>query len=186
MERYRKFLIGAAIVSSLALATGCTNKKETTTTSAGNPIAVDDIKSTVSKQLDAAGLNDVKVSVDKEKSLITLTGNVKDDASKAKAEQIAKDNASSFAVADEVAVQPPGMTGDAKEVSKDLDDAIEKNYKALLVSHHMNGHSVRFKSVNQTLEVNGHVKSESIKTQLEELARTVPNVKEVVNKVEVK
>lgn len=186
MKRYRKVLIGAAMVASLALTTGCNNKKETTTTSAGNPIAVDDLKSTISKQLDAAGLNDVKIAVDKEKSLITLTGNVKDDDSKAKAEQVAKDNASSFSVANEIAVQPTGMTGDAKEVSKDLDDAIEKNYKATLVSHHMNGHTVHFKSVNQTLELDGRVKSESIKTQLEELAKTVPNVKEVVNKIEVR
>ncbi len=43
-------------------------------------MSVDDIHSTVAKQLDAAGLGNVKVDVDKDKSLITLTGDVNDDA----------------------------------------------------------------------------------------------------------
>lgn len=165
---------------------GCNNKKETTTTSAGNAIAVGDVKSTIGKQLDAAGLGDVKVDVDTDKSLITLTGNVKDDESKAKAEQIAKDNAATFAVANEIAVQSPGMASEAKDVSKDLDAGIENNFKAALVSHHMNGRGLHYKSVNQSLELSGRVKSASIKDQLEALAKDVPNVKEVVNKIEVR
>lgn len=184
MKNRSKYLITA--VAALALFAGCNNKKDTTTTSAGNAIAVDDVKSTISKQLDAAGMNDVKVSVDKDKSLVTLSGNVKDDASKAQAEQIAKDNASSFAVANEIGVQPAGATGEAKEINKDLDKGIENNFKAMLVAHKMNTHSVRYKSVNQTLEINGSANSQAMSDQLEKMAKTVPNVKEVVNKIEVK
>lgn len=168
---------------ALTLVVGCNNKKETTTTSAGNPIAVDDIKSTVSKQLDAANLGDVKVDVDKDKKLVTLRGDVKDEASKAKAEQIAKDNATAFAVANEIGVRPENAKGDAKDVSKNLDDGIEKNYKAALIAHHLNGYSVHYKSVNQVLEISGRVKSNAVRSQLEALAKDVPNVKEVVNKV---
>ncbi len=78
------------------------------------------------------------------------------------------------------------MKGDAKEVSKNLDSAIEDNFKAALVSHHMNGHSLHYKSVNQTLELNGTVKSDTVRSQIEALAKEVPNVKEVVNKIDVK
>ncbi len=184
MKTHSRYLIALAL--GAAMLAGCNNKKETTTTSAGNSIAVGDVQSTVNKQLDAAGLGDVKVAVDTDKSLITLTGNVKDDESKAKAEQIAKDNATTFAVANEIAVQPPGMASEAKDVSKDLDDGIESNFKAALVSHHMNGHGIHYKSVNQSLELSGRVKSASINKQLEALAKDVPNVKEVVNKIEVR
>ncbi len=179
-----KTLITALI--ALTLMAGCNNKKETTTTSAGNPIATGDVKSTISKQLDAANLGDVKVDVDQDKKLITLRGDVKDEASKARAEQIAKDNATTFAVANEIGVRPENAKGDAKEVSKDLDDAIEKDYKAALIAHHLNKYSVHYKSVNQVLEISGSVKSNSVRSQLEALAKDVPNVKEVVNKVKTK
>ena len=175
----------AVLCAALTFA-ACNRKQETTTTASGNAIAVDDVRSTLSKQLDAAVLNDVHVSVDKDKKLITLTGNVKDDQYKAQAEKIAKDYATTFNVANEIGVVPPGMKGEAKDVSKALDDGIESNYKALLISHNMNGHSVHYKSINQTLELDGSVKSQQIRDQLQALARTVPNVKEVVNKIEVK
>ena len=178
--------LGIAIFVSALLLTACNSKQETTTTASGNPVAVGDIGSTVNKQLDAAGLDDVHVSVDKDKQLITLTGNVKDDQAKEQAAKIAHDNATTFNVANEIGVQPEGMKSEAKDVSKALDDGIESNFKAMLISHNMNGHSVRYKSINQTLELDGSVKSASIRDQLQALARTVPNVKEVVNKVEVK
>lgn len=181
----KKVLLGI-LAAALLVGAGCNRPKQTTTTSAGNAISVDDIHSTVAKQLDAAGLGDVRVDVDKDKTLITLTGDVSDDASKAKAEQIAKDNATTFSVANEIGVRPQGMTSEAKDVSKNLDSAIEDNFKAALVSHHMNGHSLHYKSVNQTLELDGTVKSDSIRKQLEALAKDVPNVKEVVNKIDVK
>ena len=61
------------------------------------------------KSLDQAGYNDVRVSQDRDKGVVTLTGNVLTESDKVQAESIAKNGAGSQVVADQIAVRPPGM-----------------------------------------------------------------------------
>ena len=49
-----------------------------------------DVAGNIRDSLKQAGLNDVSVSQDRDKGVVTLAGNVKQDADKARAEGIAK------------------------------------------------------------------------------------------------
>ena len=67
-----------------------------------------DVTDNVRKALDQANLHDVKVSQDRDKGVVTLTGQVAASGDKAQAESITKSIAGSQVVADEIAVVPPG------------------------------------------------------------------------------
>src|ERR1700680_4598084 len=91
-----------------------------------------DVTDTIRKSLDQASLNDVSVSQDRDKGVVTLGGHVPSDGDKSQAESIAKSYAGSQVVADEIAVIPPGIESTAKTVNSDLDKGIEKNLDAAL------------------------------------------------------
>lgn len=65
-----------------------------------------DVSSDIRHSLDQAGLNDVSVSQDRDKSVVTLTGKVSSDDDKARAETIAKSIAGSEVVSNEIGVRP--------------------------------------------------------------------------------
>src|SRR5437764_571937 len=66
--------------------------------------------------LKRAGLNDVTVSQNRDKGVVTLGGNVKQEADKARAEQVARPLATGQVVADEIAVLPSGNESAVKSV----------------------------------------------------------------------
>jgi hyperosmotically inducible periplasmic protein len=73
----------------------------------------------------------------------------------------------------------------AKKVESDLDKGIEKNLDAMLVQHRFNK-DVHY-DVNQgVVTLKGSVRSQSQRATVEKLAAQVPNVKQLVNEVEVK
>jgi osmotically-inducible protein OsmY len=92
----------------------------------------------IRKSLDQANLNDVSVSHDGEKGVVTLSGTTPTDSDKAQAESIAKSIAGSQVVANEIAVRPPNDASTAKRVDSDVDNAIEKNLHAVLVQNRLN------------------------------------------------
>jgi len=96
-----------------------------------------EVTDNIRKSLDQAGFKDVSVSEDREKGVVTLTGNVPTDSDKQQAESIAKSNAPNLVVADQVSVRPPGNESEAKAVDSDLDKAIEKNLDATLIKHRL-------------------------------------------------
>jgi BON domain len=96
-----------------------------------------DVTDSVRKSLDQAGYNDVRVSEDRDKGVVTLTGTVLTKSEKAQAESIAKSEAGSQAVANEIAVRPLGIESEAKAVDADLDKAIEKNAEAVLIKNRL-------------------------------------------------
>lgn len=67
-----------------------------------------DVTRSIEDSLKAAGLNDVSVSQDREKSVVTLKGSVTNEADKAKAEALAKSTAGGQVIGNEIAVLPPG------------------------------------------------------------------------------
>jgi hyperosmotically inducible protein len=125
------------------------------------------------------------VSQDREKGVVTLTGTVPTDGDKAQAESIAKSGAGAQVVADQIAVRPPGNESDAKTVDSDIDKAIEKNLDAILVKNKMK-RDVKYDVKNGVVILTGDVTSQSRRSQVGKLAATVPNVKQVVNELEVK
>jgi hyperosmotically inducible periplasmic protein len=144
-----------------------------------------DVTDNIRKSLDQAGYKDVSVSQDREKGVVTLAGTVPTEGDKAQAESIAKSGAGAQVVADQIAVRPPGNESVARTVDSDMDKAIEKNLDAMLVKNKLQK-GVRYAVKNGVVTLKGDVPSQSRRSQLEKLASNVPNVKQVVNELEVK
>jgi len=144
-----------------------------------------DVTDSIRRSMDQAGFKDVSVSQDRDKGVVTLTGNVPTESDKSQAESIAKSNAPNLVVADQIAVRPPGNESEAKAVDSDLDKAIEKNLDATLVKHRLKK-NVKYDVKNGVVTLTGDVPSQSRREQVEKLVASVPNVKQVVNELEVK
>ena len=146
-----------------------------------------DVKYAVDTAMTQAGLGVVKVSQDRDKGVLTLTGDVPSADQKAQAEQIAKQAAPDYAVSNEIGIRPTGEGDQAKAVDNKLDDGIEDNYKAAIKAHKdLDDQSISCKAKNGTLVLSGSVKTTAQKTEAMKLAKNIPNVKEVVNEIEVK
>jgi hyperosmotically inducible periplasmic protein len=143
------------------------------------------VKGDVEQALNQAGLKSVNVSQDRDKGVITLTGEVQTEADKQRAEEIAKSMARSAVVANEIGVRPSGFESEAKKVDSNLDTAIEKNLEALLVTKQLD-HGIKYSAKNGVLTLSGDVNSMERRSELEQLAASVPNVKQVVNELQVK
>ncbi|MGA9670625.1 MAG: BON domain-containing protein [Terracidiphilus sp.] len=174
---HRHLILGSAamLLGSLAVA-GCHNQP-----------AHPDEKSAVTTSLSANNLNNVSVSQDRDKGVITLTGDVSSGDLKAQAESLAKQAAPDYTIADEIGVRPPGDQSQAGAVSSNLDSAIEDNFKASIKANkNLDEQSIHFKAKNGTLVLKGSVKTVAQKKEAGALAKQVPNVQQVVNELEVK
>jgi len=169
-----KSLVGILIGAALAITLACTNDTK-----------APDVTDNVRHALDNAGLTDVHVSQDHDKNVVTLSGNVSTDDDKARAESIAKSQAGSAVVADEIGVRPKNDESTAKKVDSELDSGIDKNLEAMLVEHKMN-HAVHYDVNNGVVTLKGNVASQGQRSNVEKLAQEVPNVKQVVNELDVK
>ena len=146
-----------------------------------------DVAGNLRGALDQAGFKDVSVSQDRDKGVLTLTGDVETPDKKAQAESVAKQAAPDYAIANEIGVRPVGTESQAKSVDSNLDDAIENNYKAAIKAHKdLDDQSIHYDAKNGTLMLKGSVKTAAQKKQAALLAKNVPNVKEVVDEIEVK
>jgi osmotically-inducible protein OsmY len=139
----------------------------------------------VKNALQQADLKDVTVSDDAGKNTITLGGTLHSEEAKARAGAVAKSAAGNRQIANEISVQPVGSESQARAMASNLDDAIEDNYKAALISKGLDKQSIRYKAKNGVLVLSGTVKNSSQREQAGQLASKVPNVRQVVNQLEV-
>jgi len=160
----------------LSLAIGCTTQKANTP----------DIKKQVSRALDNAGYSDLKVDVDNDKEVITLKGDVKSQEDKERVERLAKSAGGGYIVSNEVGVRPEGVENEAKKIDTNLDEAIEKDFKAVLISNRLDKQEIHYDAKNGVLTLTGEVASAGQRAKVEKLAASVPNVQQVVNELEVK
>ncbi len=144
-----------------------------------------DVTDSIRKSLDQSGYKDVTVSQDRDKGVVTLSGTVPAESDKAQAESLAKSGAAGQVVANQIAVRPPGDESAAKTVDSDLDKAIEKNLDAALVKRKMDK-GVSYDVKNGVVTLKGDVSSQSHRSSIEGIAKGVPNVKQVVNELQVK
>jgi hyperosmotically inducible protein len=144
-----------------------------------------DVTGSIRQSLDQAGLRDVSVSQDREKGVVTLTGNVKSDAEKSQAEMIASSNAPTQVVSNQIAVRPPGEESRSKKVESDTDKAIDKNVDAELVKLRIQ-HDVKYDVNKGVVTLKGTVNSTAKRATVEKATKNVPNVQQVVNEIEVK
>ncbi len=146
-----------------------------------------DVKNAVDSAMTQNNLGVVKVSQDRDKGVLTLTGDVISADDKTRAESVAKQAAPGYAVANELGVRPQGAESQAKAVDSNLDSGIEDNYKAALKANkNLDDQSISYNAKNGSLMLKGSVKTAAQKAEAAKLAKGVPNVKEVVNTIEVK
>jgi hyperosmotically inducible protein len=172
----RPFLLAsAALLAGGMIIAGCNNK-------ASHP----DEKSAVTNSLNGNNLNAVNVSQDRDKGVMTLSGNVDNADAKDKAESLAKQAAPDYTIANEIGVRPP-QEANAGSVASNLDSAIEDNFKAEIKAHkNLDDQSIHGSAKNGTLVIKGTVKTEAQKKEAYSLAKQTPNVQQVVDELEVK
>lgn len=170
-----KTISSILVVFTIALILACTDR----------PPKAPDVTGDIRHALDQAGLNDVSVSQDRERSVVTLTGNVPADDDKMRAESIARSIAGTQVVSNEIGVRPKDDQSIAKKVDSDLDSGIDKNVEAMLVQHRLQ-RDVKYDVTNGVVTLKGEVPSQNQRASVEKLAQQVPNVKQVVNELEVK
>lgn len=147
-----------------------------------------DVKDAVDQAMTRNNLGVVKVSQDRDKGVLTLTGDVISADDKTRAEGVAKEAAPGYTIANELGVRPQGTDeGQLNSVDNKLDDGIKDNYKAALKAHkNLDDQSISTDVKNGTIVLKGSVKTAAQKAEAAKLAKAVPNVKEVVNEIEVK
>ena len=163
---------GLLIVIAVAALAGCSSNR------------VPDVEGGIRSSLKQAGLNDVSVSQDRNKGVVTLGGNVKVEADKDRAEQIAKSLAVGQVVANQVAVLPTGYESTAKSVNSDLDKGIEANLDAAFTQANIKG--VNHSTKNGVVTLKGDLESLERRAEAQRLAGAVPHVQQVVNQIDVK
>ena len=164
----------AMILSGILVLAGCQN----------HPLHPDE-RSGVANALNNNNLNSVSVSQDRDKGVMTLTGNVGSNDLRSQAESLAKQAAPDYTIADEIGVRPAGNS-QAGTVASNLDTAIEHNFKAAIKEHqNLDDQSIGYQAKNGTLVLKGSVKTVVQKKEAGDLAKEIPNVLQVVNEIKV-
>ena len=169
----RNVVVAASIIA-LGLSAGCQSNTKSP-----------DVKAPIEHSLQQAGLSDVSVSQDRDKGVVTLTGTVASDDQKSQAESIARSFANGEVVSNQIGVRPPGAEDVAKNVDSALDAAIDKNVKAKLIQHRWDD-DVKYDVKNGVVTLRGSVNSQNRRTDIEKTVSGTPNVRQVVNEIEVR
>lgn len=162
------------LVTAVGILLGCS----TATTSP-------DVSDSIRTSLDQAGLTEVTISQDRDKGVVTLGGHVSSSPEKQQAAAVAANLAGSQVVSNEIAILPPGAEKDAKLVNSALDDGIDSNLDAALISENLN-EDVKHSANNRVVTLTGDVDSQAKRVRAEAVAAGVPNVLQVVNELQVK
>jgi hyperosmotically inducible protein len=170
-----KLLLASLTLLAIGAMLGCSGA------SAKSP----DVSDNIRNSLDQAGFKNVSVKDDRDKGVVTLGGNVTSENAKSQAESLAKSMAGAQVVADEIAVIPVGVEEDAKAVNSDLDKGIEENLDATLIQNKMHN-NVKYEVKSGVVTLSGEVNSQDKRDNAEKVATNVPNVKQVVNDLQVK
>ena len=144
-----------------------------------------DVQDAVENALSQAGYTSVTVAQDRDKGVITLSGDVATEEEKQGAADVTQSVSGAFVIANQIGVRPAGFTSEAEQIDSSLDTAIEKNFEALLIARRMDK-DITYAAKNGVLTLTGEVDSQNQRNELEKLAASVPNVKQAVNELQVK
>jgi hyperosmotically inducible protein len=144
-----------------------------------------DVAGKIRDSLHNAGLTSVSVSQNREKGVVTLGGNVQQEADRARAEDVARPLTAGQVLADEIAVVPSGDNSAAvKKIDSDLDNGIQSNLDAAFIQANIKG--VSHSTKNGVVTLTGEVNTPALRQQAQQVAAGVPNVQQVVNELDVK
>jgi osmotically-inducible protein OsmY len=82
-------------------------------------------------------------------------------------------------------VTPQGAEAEARDATDAIDDGIGKNFKAALIQNKLDD-NVDYSVKAAVLTVTGTVQSQAMRARVEQIGAAVPNVKQVVNELQVK
>lgn len=139
--------------------------------------------------LDKNNLRSVTVAQDRGAGTITLSGVVGSMDSRQRAENIAREAAPGYQIADKIQVQSAGLQDDiqAAKQKAQLDSAIEDKFKASLADEpSLKSEKIHYTAFNGTLTLKGTVRSYKERQQAEDLAKKVPDVQHVVNELQIR
>jgi len=173
--KIRTFHATLLLLISIAVLSACSSPDKKTA----------DVRSNIRASLDKAGLKDVSVDQDRDKGVVTLSGKVPSEDEKTQAASIANSWSGGQVVANEIEVVTPGNESDSKSVNSDLDKGIEKNLDAALIRKDLHD-DVSYEVKNAVVTLKGEVNSQARRTDAEKTASSVPNVKQVVNDLQIK
>jgi osmotically-inducible protein OsmY len=145
-----------------------------------------DVKSQVSKALDNAGFKNLSIDVNSDKQLVTLKGDVRSQEEKDRAEDVAKGASAGYVVSNELGVRPEGVENAARKIDANVDDAIQKDFKAVIIANRLEKQHIQYEAKNGVLTLKGRVDNMELRDKVEKLAASVPNVQQVVNELDVK
>ena len=167
---YLHSLIGAMWFLSLGLILGCSSTHAA-------PQHPDEVDSVV-RALTTNGFGSLNVSQDRTNGVMTLTGPVQSQERKTYAAQIARVNAGDYVIDNETTVTPPPSTGD---------QLTETKYKAALQAHRdLNQQDIHYEAKNGIFILSGTVHTAHQRAEAVKLAKEVPNVERVVDRITVK
>lgn len=148
-----------------------------------------DDRMAVYNALDKNDLRSVTVAQDRDAGTITLSGVVGSMSSRQQAENIARNAAPGYQIADKIQVQSTGLQDDiqAAKQKAQLDSAIEDKFKARLADEpSLKSEKIKYTSFQGTLTLKGTVRSYKERQQAEDLAKKVPDVQHVVNDLQIR
>ncbi len=133
--------------------------------------------------LDNAGLSDVDTNYDNDANVVHLTGTVATDAERRRAQDVVEQAVAPGAmVANEVTVatNAPAMADNMDgDISDRLDTMVDQDPT-------LKDADVTFDVNNGVVTIKGHVPTAQAKQRVEDMAKDVPGVKDVVNSLDVK
>jgi hyperosmotically inducible periplasmic protein len=141
-------------------------------------------KPAVTSALAQDNLSNLVVSQDRQKGVITLTGTVPSQEKKFQAEDIVKNAAPKYTLADETTVVPPPSA--VVPAQSDTDIAIQDQFNKDVKKHrYLADDDMTAKSTNGDVVLTGTVRTDFDKREAEKLAKAIPNVQKVENNLQV-
>jgi osmotically-inducible protein OsmY len=136
----------------------------------------------VNNALNVNGFSNVNVSQNRTTGVMTLTGLVASPDQKAQAAKIVSTNASDYTIANSINVAQ--SIGQTKAAS---DSEIKDKYEAALTAHKdLQRQEINYKVEHGTIVLTGSVHRASERSEAVRLARSVPNVQNVVDQIKVR
>jgi osmotically-inducible protein OsmY len=89
-------------------------------------------------------------------------------------------------ISNQIGVRPDGVESSAKKIDANVDDGIEKDFKAVIIANRLENQHIRYDAKKGVLTHKGDVDSRAQRADVEKLAASVPNVQQVVNELDVK
>jgi osmotically-inducible protein OsmY len=162
--RHASITVGIALLLSGALATACSNAP--------------DPQDQVSRELEAAQIEDVNLDYDSSNRVLHLKGEVDNTAEKSRAEEIAtRVVGTSGHVANELTIAGP-----ASSAIDDMDGNIRRELNAKIANDAaLENRSINFDVNNGVVTIKGEVRTDAERQKVAELTRATANVRDVVN-----